>query len=219
LSGLSCDEYGDTEALIFVTAVAASMEEIQEENIGDTTCLDVAEDRRRMQLLRASDSVIITFIVTVHHSVENTSYALSLLFNDAIESGVLDDAIEMMAIENGVSVMSSVHATSVTVRNVDSANLPTLMPTTIYLSDRENTQSVNAALLSGAFGGLFVAVAMVIMVYVTVRKYKMKSSQSKDGASIYRDSEMLEGPFVPNPKIHSEAESPEWHFSGWSLAM
>ena len=44
--GCHCDEYGADEEALLITALAASLDNVDEHNIGDTTCADASRRRR-----------------------------------------------------------------------------------------------------------------------------------------------------------------------------
>ena len=60
LTGLSCDEYTDAEEAILVSALASTLSDVEERDIGATSCAD-ARRRRRRGLLGSTDSVSISF--------------------------------------------------------------------------------------------------------------------------------------------------------------
>ena len=138
LGGVACADFGADEQAVLITALAASLDGVEEEDMDiddETGCTDTRRrlstadsGRRRAQSSSASIDVDITTSPSSSGSDDASSHADAIQSSLAtvVSSGTLDANIATAAAASSSATMASVTATSVSVAtNIDPAAMPT----------------------------------------------------------------------------------------------
>ena len=175
LTGLSCDEYTDTEEAILVSALATTLSGVEEEDIGDTECADARRRRHRhlRRLLGSTDSVSISFPITV--SASSSSVAASSIdsaLTSAVATGTLAANLATAATAAGgdsVIGSASVDSASATADDDDGAD--------IMVKDDDGDDASTAMVTWVIIGA--VVVVLVLAIGIVAFKIGMKAGASK----------------------------------------
>lgn len=184
LSGLNCAEYGSTEEELLVTAIASTINGVEEHNIGATQCTDSTR-RRRRDLLEASDSVSIEFSISISTSnLEEGSAdfaaSVNMALAAAVSSGELSANLAAATVAaNSSSVIGAVVVTS--------ASLSTHAPTPSPIARDSAAPLISLGLVHIA-GGCGLLICMACLCACLLKKVHSKSRSSGRG---YADAGMF----------------------------
>lgn len=141
---------------MLITALAASVDGVEEHHVGDTACTNV--DRRRRGLLTANEVSIdmpITMSTSNYDDGMSASDVVTTLqsaIETAVSSGTLTTSLETAGL--------SVSATSASVSTVAPTSAPTAVPTT------ENTVVVKKKTDKGTISTLMIIILVLVVVLV-----------------------------------------------------
>ena len=171
LDGLNCLEYTSAEEAIFVAALAATLDGVEESDIATpTTCVDTT---RRRALLGSADSVAISSAVTARNDASSIDSALST----AVAAGTLSSNLAAAATAAGAT--SSVVGAATVMSASAAEPAPTAAP---YLVIRDNASAASAswAIVGGAIG----ASVCCLVIVIGIAAYKIgKKSASAEAAT------------------------------------
>ena len=174
MGGLDCDDYGNAEEQIVKTSVASSIDGVEAEHIGDTTCVDGS--RRRLQSAYAEINFDITMTVGTSDDDTTSSMSAAELATSvtstlavAASSGALEATIVNAAVSTGSggSVLLAIEVASVeTEVAVTRTMMPSLAPTQ-FMSTRVETiddlgGELNAAMMGAATSRVMLIAAITV---------------------------------------------------------
>jgi len=176
LGGVACADFGADEQAVLITALAASLDGVEEEDMDiddETGCTDTRRrlstadsGRRRAQSSSASIDVDITTSPSSSGSDDASSHAdaIQSSLTAAVSSGTLSDNIATAAAASSSTTMASVTATSVSVAvNIDPSAMPTAAPTKVPTPEEGDVVAKKSANTAGADTTMIIILVVVLV--------------------------------------------------------
>ena len=165
LSGLVCEQYTSAEESILITALASTLDGVEESDIGPTTCDDAAGRRRLL-----SGSVSISFSITLtstsaSDTPTSVADAVSTSLAAAVSAGTLASNINTAA----AGSTSAIAAATVTGASAVATTTAPTVTASSYLTPTPSTALLHAG--SGDDGTLndnFFAISTLVLVVVGI---------------------------------------------------